>query len=155
MMHLANNYSYRFIKDDTNVFTISKNPECHRLPIAKKNVNKPVRNYKHHFYSEPYMNSQGHVNNSLLAFTSKDNCLIWQMKIKRMNKIFAGNTSHQFEELDKSDEILSSHAILEVSLYDIKVISDAMQMPLIVILDSKDEQYDVYFHHIKQKQRNG
>lgn len=161
MMHLANNYTYRYIKDDTSVYAICRSitGQTH-LPGAVHGITPPIRNYTKAFYSEPFMNSNGHVNNAVFAFIGHDVCRMWDDKLQR-NGILSIGMLQDLEDIDRpavNDQHPNNCAstnILEVSLHELKIITDAMQMPLMVVLEAQNDKYEVFYHSIKHKQKNG
>lgn len=161
MMHLANNYSYRFIKDDTNIFTICRRPVSTLIPPSHVQ-GVPPKYYNQHFYSEAYLDKRGQVNNAILAFGSTDMCTMWQNKIDRLGTPNARSlldngldiTMDLPSSLELGMDIIDTK--IEVPLYDLKTISDAMHIPLMVIIDILDNnKYEVFYHNIKLKQHNG
>lgn len=123
MIRLANNYSYRFLKDDTKVFAICKNNNIPNVVLGDQN-NK----FRNTFYSEPYISSDAKViRNAVVAFTSYDLCVPW------MN-----NLTFQKEQVDVT--------VAEFDLSYIKDVTDMLHMPLIVILDDQDDKYEIFYY---------
>lgn len=118
MIRLANNYSYRYLRDDAKVFA-----------ICKRNASGNAANtFRNSFYSEPYISTDSQViRNALLAFTSYDNCVPW------MN-----NLNFQKEPVDVT--------VVEFDLSYIKGVSDMLHMPLVVVLDVQSNEYEIFYY---------
>ena len=153
MIKLSSNCSYRFIKDDTKVFTLCRVAKTNKTLIADENINKnlvinPLRNS---YYSEPIIDRSGVVRNTLIAFTDEDFCYIWKNKFAPMSTLLQVKEQSQDSF---SDDITN----LSFALQDIKAISADLRMSLLVIIDAKDIDkvinYEVFYYDAKHKQTN-
>jgi len=154
MIKLSSNCSYRFIKDDTQVFTLCRVAKTNKTLIADENINKnlvinPLRNS---YYSEPIIDRSGTVRNTLIAFTDEDFCFIWKNKFTPMSELLQAKA--------KSSEDLFSENITNIcfTLGDIKAVSADLRMSLLVIIDAKEINkelnYEVFYYDAKHKQTN-
>ena len=148
MMHLANNFSYRYIKDDKNVFTICR----HKANIIPQTNGKTVSPLRFQYYTEPFTDKKGVINNALFAFSTPSLCYQWCKKIDKIRAIDDKliDTMELFDLPPSSieDSMISS---IEMPLYDVKSISETLHLPLIVILSYQNEVFDVFYHNIEYK----
>lgn len=154
MIKLSSNCSYKFIKDDTKVFTLCRVAKSNKTLIADENINKnlvinPLRNS---YYTEPIIDRTGTVRNTLIAFTDEDFCYIWKNKFTPMSSLL--------QMKDKSAEDMFNDDITNISftLQDIKAVSADLRMSLLVIIDARDVNkelnYEVFYYDAKHKQTN-
>ena len=131
MIRLANNFTYRYLKDDARVFAVCKsNPSLDMTQAAQQ-----IR-FRKFFYSEPFLSiDKKTIRNALIAFNSHDICQPWIREMP-FNQSKGDNKDVSVEECDISY---------------LKVLSDMLAMPLIVIMEYKDEKYDVFFYQQRVK----
>jgi hypothetical protein len=131
MIRLANNFNYRYLKDDTHVFAV-----CKSNPILKTTQAAQQICFRKYFYSEPFLSiDKKTIRNALLAFHSYDICQPW---INDM--IFHPNNNGD-----------SDVSIEQCNISYLKALSDMLCMPLIVIIECKDENFDVFYYQQRTK----
>lgn len=141
LFHLSQNYSYRYLRDDSNVFIITKQPE---------------RQYVHptsrHIYTEPFLSKDNvTIRNAVLGFTSYETCNDWYARICNVQ-----NLPTDSKELSQSDYVdkyflQQKPVIKNIPLCDIKHTADLLDVPLIVIMKESNQEYDVFYYPNKQK----
>lgn len=158
MIRLANNYSYRFIKDNVKVTTICRRKTNDTLIVDFDRCNHVTMNpLRYTYYTEPVTGNDGVIRNTLLAFQNEELCSDWLESVKKMQR--------EQKELIKNvddvqlldiyppvfdDKILS----VEFDLADIKSVSEELRVALMVVIDFKDNDYGVYYYNSKLKQTN-
>jgi len=170
MLHLANNYSYRFLRDDAKVFAICKKKKLYDTLIINVNdkQNAIINPLRYQYYSEPVIGRDGVTRNTLLSFANQELCSIWKDRlIRHQNKLIdqdkdednKNKRHHKDLEDDTVDATYRDTFSNELNdipftLYDVKSVSDELRLALIVILDIRDNEYEIYYHNFKHKQRN-
>ena len=151
LFHLSKNYNYRYLRDDSKVFIVTKTPD---------------RQYVHptsmHVYSEPFLSKDNKtVRNALMGFTSYETCNDWYVRICNTQNI----TNDFIDELHPDDSVnnyflIQTPKITNVSLSDIKHTADVFSMPLMVIMSEKQDmnkgndikkEYDVFYYPNRKK----
>lgn len=157
MIKLANNYSYRYIRDDVKVTTLCKRKTNDTLVVDFDKYKHVMMNpLRYTYYTEPVVGNDGVIRNTLLAFQNKQLCSDWLESVtKRQQEQLLKNNEDGVQLLDSppsmfDDKILS----LEFNLYDIKSVSEELRVALMVIIDFKESDYDVYYYNSKLKQTN-
>lgn len=157
MIKLANNYSYRFIKDDVKVTTICKQRTNDTL-IADFDKYKHVmmNPLRYTYYTEPVVGNDGVIRNTLLAFQNKQLCSDWLQSVKNnQQEHVKSNKVEDVQQLDVAPSLFDDKIFtLEFNLYDIKSVSEELRVALMVIIDIKDNDYDVYYYNSKLKETN-
>lgn len=157
MIKLANNYSYRFIRDDVKVTTICKRKTNDTLIAdfdkCKHVMMNPLR---YIYYTEPVVGNDGVVRNTLLAFQKKQLCSDWLQSVKNsQQEQLKSSKIEDVQLLDVAPSLFDDKIVtLEFNLYDIKSVSEELRVALMVIIDIKDTDYDVYYYNSKLKQTN-
>lgn len=157
MIKLANNYSYRFIRDDVKVTTICKRKTNDTLIAdfdkCKHVMMNPLR---YIYYTEPVVGNDGVVRNTLLAFQNKQLCSDWLQSVKNsQQEQLKSSKIEDVQLLDVAPSLFDDKIVtLEFNLYDIKSVSEELRVALMVIIDIKDTDYDVYYYNSKLKQTN-
>jgi hypothetical protein len=176
MLHLANNYSYRFLRDDAKVFAICKKKKLYDTLIINVNdkQNAIINPLRYQYYSEPVIGRDGVTRNTLLSFANQELCSIWKDRlIRHQNKLIDqdkdkdkdkdedNKNKHHYQDLEDDTADATYHdtfsnELHEISftLHDVKSVSDELRLALIVILDMRDNEYEIYYHNFKHKQRN-
>lgn len=158
MIKLAHNYSYRFIRDDVKVTTICKRKAKDTLVVDFDKQNHIMMNpLRYTYYTEPVVGNDGITRNTLLAFQNKQICSDWLETVKKQqneDQLIAKNTDDD-KLLDISPSMLDDKILsLDLNLYDIKSVSEELRVALMVIIDFKDNDYDVYYYNSKLKKTN-
>lgn len=157
MIKLANNYSYRFIRDDVKVTTICKRKTNDTLIVDFDKYNHVIMNpLRYTYYTEPVKGNDGVIRNTLLAFQNQQLCSDWLESVKKNQQEQAMKDSNDdVQLLDFPPSMLDETILtLEFNLYDIKSVSEELRVALMVIIDFKDSDYDVYYYNSKLKQTN-
>jgi hypothetical protein len=138
MIHLANNYNYRFLNDNTKVFTVTKQKQ----QLGRHIIQHPQRL---HYYTEAYLSRDNQeIRNALLGFAEHQKCVNWHGRICRVEK--------QIQYPKMVDVNLDNiPEIRDFSLKDMKYMSDLLHMPLIVIIseDINTNEYSVFYYRHK------
>ena len=156
MIKLANNYSYRFIRDDVKVTTICKRKTNDTLILDFNKYNHVIMNpLRYTYYTEPVAGNDGVIRNTLLAFQNTQLCSDWLESVKKsqQEELIKNDDNVQLLDVPPSmfdDKILS----LEFNLYDVKSVSEELRVALMVIIDFKDNDYNVYYYNSKLKKTN-
>lgn len=157
MIKLVNNYSYRFIKDDVKVTTICKRKTNDTLIVDFDKYNHVMMNpLRYTYYTEPVVGNDGVVRNTLLAFQNKQLCSNWLESVKKIQQEqLIKSSADDVQLLDNPPSMFDDKILpLEFNLYDIKSVSEELRVALMVIIDFKDKDYDVYYYNSKLKQTN-
>lgn len=157
MIKLANNYTYRYLKDDTKILTICRKKKQNDTLIVDVgfNNNLIINPLRYNYYTEPVTGSDGDTRNTLLAFNSSKICSTWMNNINN-------NNNHKYSYIKKTDILDIPPASmfenqlesLELTLLDMKSVSADLRMALMVILEINNETYDVYYYNFQQKLKN-
>lgn len=150
MIKLANNYSYRFLKDNVKVTTICKRKTNDTLIVDFDKYRHVVMNpLRYTYYTEPVVGNDGLTRNTMLAFKDKELCSSWMENVK----------SIQVSQLDKDDipppcPFDDKILFQEFTLSEVKSVSEELRVALMVIIDINENDYDVYYYNSKLKQTN-
>lgn len=141
MIHLANNYNYRFLNDNTKVFVVTKQKQS----LGKHVFQHPQRL---HYYTEAYLSRDNQeIRNALLGFVEYEKCVNWHERICRVE-----NQIHYPEMIGVNLE--NTPEIRDFNLKDMKYMSNLLHMPLIVIIseDASADEYSVFYYRHKVAQ---
>ncbi len=150
MIKLANNYSYRFLKDNVKVTTICKRKTNDTLIVDFDKYNHVIMNpLRYTYYTEPVVGNDGLIRNTMLAFRDKELCSSWMENGKNI----------QLSQLDKDDipppsPFNDKILFQEFTLSDVKSVSEELRLALMVVIDINENDYDVYYYNSKLKQTN-
>jgi hypothetical protein len=135
MIRLANNFTYRYLKDDAKVFAVCKSNPCLEMTQAAQQIR-----FRKFYYSEPFLSIDTKtIRNALITFHSYDICKPW---VQDMYNPIMDNPKVN-DDVDISIE--------ECDLSYLKVLSDMLSMPLMVIIESKDDNYEVFYYKQRVK----
>lgn len=157
MIKLANNYRYRFIKDDVKVTTICKRKTNDTLIVDFDKYNHVIMNpLRYTYYTEPVKGNDGVVRNTLLAFQNTQLCSDWLESVKKsQQEQLLNNSKDNNQLLDIPPSMFDDKIMtLDFNLYDIKSVSEELRVALMVIIDFTESDYDVYYYNSKLKQTN-
>lgn len=155
MIRFNNNFNFCYIKDNSQVFTI-----CKRHPFWREN--NPLQQI---YYTEPFVNRIpiNTPENALLGFLTKRKCEEWIARINH-NMSYAktginfnvgssnvgiydyNDFGYQASTTSINPSFQEDLRIHEFSLNDVKTISDAMRMPLLVVVSDKDNYFELFYY---------
>jgi hypothetical protein len=156
MIKLANNYSYRFIKDNVKVATICKRKTNDTLIVDFDKYRHVVMNpLRYTYYTEPVVGNDGVTRNTLLAFKDTELCSKWMDNVKRSGEVLKPDTINTvIDDIAPPSAFDDKIIFQEFSLYDVKSVSEELRVALMVVIDSRNNDYDVYYYNSKHKQTN-
>lgn len=150
MIKLANNYTYRFIKDNVKVTTICRRKTNDTLIVDFHKYKHVIMNpLRYTYYTEPVVGNDGLTRNTLLAFSNKELCSTWMDNVmdNQVSKLDSDDTP---PPSPFDDKILFQ----EFALSDVKSVSEELRVALMVVIDINENDYDVYYYNSKLKQTN-
>ena len=153
MIKLANNYSYRFMKDNVKVSTICKRKTKDTLIIDFDKCRHIIMNpLRYTYYTEPVVGNDGMTRNTLLAFKDKELCSYWMESTKNLQLLQVEVTFN--DDIPPPSPYDEKILFEEFTLSDVKSVSEDLRVALMVIMDIKNNDYDVYYYNSKLKQTN-
>jgi hypothetical protein len=139
MTRLTKDYNFGFIGDHTNVYTIVRRP----LPRITKNVYTPkltVNPLRYMYFTEPFESKFGHnKENVLLGFMYKQNCRLWLKRMMIDN--IKSQTPPPYSDMYDERMTIRTHR-----LYELKSISNALHLPIVVLLDNNKTQHELFYY---------
>jgi hypothetical protein len=155
MIKLANNYSYRFMKDNVKVTTICKKKTNDTLIVDFERYSHVIMNpLRYVYYTEPVVGNDGITRNTLLAFKNTELCSSWMENVKMSQVSKLDTINNVMDDIPPPTTFDDKIIFQEFSLYEVKSVSEELRLALMVVININNTDYDVYYYNSKHKQTN-
>jgi hypothetical protein len=156
MIRLVNNYSFRFLKEDAKVFAICRKKKKNDTLVLDVNSkqNVIINPLRYQYYTEPVVGRDGMTRNTLITFSTMELSAMWKDKISSVGDVNV-EIPNDLDSIAKTDCVFDTELNeMAFPMYDMKSVSDDLRLALMVVLEMKNDKYEVFYHYFKHKERN-